>query len=271
MFEDLKEKAKKIRIDIINEIASIGQGHVGGSLSAVEILVYLYYKEMNIDPADPKKKDRDRFVCSKGHAGPLVYACLADKGYFPSDWLLTLNKNGTRLPSHADMTKTPGVDFTAGSLGQGFSAAVGIALAQKTMGIKARTFALVGDGESQEGEIWEAAENAAQFGLDNLTVFVDYNKLQLDGPTSQICSTEGIETRFRGFGFDVIRINGHCFDDISRAVERSKSIKGMPHCIICDTIKAKGFKDAENKVSSHSMAVSAEKAAEVVKSIRESV
>lgn len=271
MFEDLSEYAKKIRIDIIKAISSIGQGHVGGSLSAVEILTYLYFKEMNIDPANPAMRNRDRLVCSKGHAGPAVYACLAEKGYFPLDWLTTLNKNGTRLPSHADMTKTPGIDFTAGSLGQGFSAAVGIALAQKTLGIKARTFAIVGDGESQEGEIWEAAENASNFSLDNLVLFVDYNKLQLDGPTSEICSTEGIETRFRGFGFDVVRIDGHSFEAIDRAIQRTKKVTGMPHCIICDTIKAKGFKEAENKTSSHSMAVSNEKALEVIKSIEAGV
>ena len=182
----LKDKAFDIRCSTIRCISSFGSGHIGGSMSIVEILTYLYYKEMNVDSSDPKKEDRDRLVVSKGHAGPAVYATLASKGFFPEDWLKTLNQGGTKLPSHCDMTKTPGIDFTGGSLGQGFSAAVGIALGQRVKKISARTFTIIGDGESQEGQIWEAAEAAGAWKLDNRYAVLDRDGQQLDGYTRDI-------------------------------------------------------------------------------------
>ena len=182
----LKDEAFGIRCSTIREIASFGSGHIGGSMSIVELLTYLYYREMKVDPQNPKMDDRDRLVVSKGHSGPAVYATLARKGFFPEEWLSTLNQGGTKLPSHCDMTKTPGVDFTGGSLGQGISAAVGIALGQRLKKQDARTFCIIGDGESQEGEVWEAAESAGAWKLDNLFVFLDLNGQQLDGYTKDI-------------------------------------------------------------------------------------
>lgn len=258
--EALKDKAVQIRTLTIREIAHLGNGHIGGSMSIVEILTYLYHEAMNIDPQDPKKEDRDRFVCSKGHAGPAVYATLADKGYFPLEWLDTLNKGGTNLPSHCDMNKTPGVDFTTGSLGQGASAAVGIALGQKIKNIDAFTYLIVGDGECDEGEVWEAVAAAAQFKLDNLICFVDLNKKQLDGWTEDIMSLNNIDTRFLGFNWHVQRIDGHDLNAIDAAVLKAKSVKGVPSVIICDTIKSKGYGPGERAFANHSMVVSQENA-----------
>ncbi|HAF86170.1 MAG TPA: transketolase, partial [Sphaerochaeta sp.] len=219
----LKQVALEIRKLTIEEIGNFGSGHIGGSMSIVEMLTYLYYHEMRVDPSDPKKEDRDRFVCSKGHAGPAVYATLATRGYFPLDELKTLNQGGTNLPSHCDMNKTVGVDFTGGSLGQGFSAAVGIALGQKIRNIEANTFVVIGDGESQEGQIWEGAATAAQWKLGNLIAFTDFNRLQLDGYTSDIVSMENLDTRWLGFNWHVQRINGHDFTQIDRAVQIAKA------------------------------------------------
>lgn len=252
--EKLKRQALEIRKLTIEEIGHFGSGHIGGSMSIVEMLTYLYYHEMRIDPTHPKKEDRDRFVCSKGHAGPAVYATLASKGYFPVEMLKTLNQGGTNLPSHCDMNKTPGVDFTGGSLGQGFSAAVGIALGQKIKGLDSRTFVVVGDGESQEGQIWEGAETAAQWKLDNLIAFTDFNRQQLDDYTEHIVCMDGIETRWEGFGWHVQRINGHDFDMIDDAVQRAKATAGRPHMIILDTQKAHGFIPGEGIKNNHSMA-----------------
>lgn len=260
----LKLKALEIRKLCIEEIGNFGSGHIGGAMSIVEMLTYLYYHEMNIDPSDPKKKDRDRFVCSKGHAGPAVYATLASKGYFPKEMLMTLNQGGTKLPSHVDMTKTPGVDFTAGSLGQGISAAVGIALGQKIQHLPSRTFAVVGDGESQEGEVWEAAETASAWKLDNLIVFTDFNRKQLDGRTENIIPMDGIETRWEGFGWHVQRINGHDFAMIDDAVQRAKQTPGRPHMIIMDTIKSYGYIPGETTENNHSMKFTLEDAKKAV-------
>lgn len=262
--EALKLQALEIRKLTIMEIGHFGSGHIGGSMSIVEMLTYLYYHEMRIDPKDPKKEDRDRFVCSKGHAGPAVYATLASKGYFPEEMLMTLNQGGTKLPSHCDMTKTPGVDFTGGSLGQGFSAAVGIALGQRLKKQDARTFVVIGDGESQEGEIWEGAETAAQWKLDNLIAFTDFNRQQLDGRTEDIVCMDGIETRWEGFGWHVQRINGHDFTQIDDAVQRAKAVTGRPHMIILDTQKSHGFIPGEGSVKNHSMAFDENAAREAV-------
>ncbi|MDD4010893.1 MAG: transketolase [Sphaerochaetaceae bacterium] len=267
--KSLEEKALRLRELTILEIAHLGSGHIGGSMSIIEALTYLYYKAMNIDPANPHKEDRDRFVCSKGHAGPAVYATLADKGYFPMDWLNTLNQGGTNLPSHCDMNKTPGIDFTTGSLGQGTSAAVGIALGQRLKGQKAYTYLMIGDGESQEGQVWEAAEAAAQFKLDNLIAFTDLNGQQLDGYTKDIMCMDNLDLRYKGFNWDVQSINGHDFDEIAAAIEHAKSVKGKPHMIILHTIKSKGFAPGEGVKSNHSMAFGIDVANQAIAKLKE--
>ena len=234
--ESLTAKATDIRISTIREIAHLGNGHIGGAMSIVEVLTYLYYHEMNIDPSNPKMEGRDRFVCSKGHAGPSVYATLADKGYFPKDWLMTLNVGGTNLPSHCDMRKTPGIDFTTGSLGQGFSAAVGIALGQRL----------------------KAAEFASSQKLGNLIAFTDFNRQQLDGYTADIINMDNIDTRWLGFNWHVQRINGHDYNQIADAIEKAKAVKCRPSMIILDTIKSKGYAPGEGIKANHSMAISHE-------------
>lgn len=258
--EMLKQKATEIRISTINEIAHLGKGHIGGAMSIVEILTYLYYYEMNVNPANPKMEGRDRLVCSKGHAGPAVYATLADKGYFPKEWLLTLNQGGTNLPSHCDMTKTPGIDFTTGSLGQGASAAAGIALGQRIKGEKSFTYLIVGDGESQEGQIWEMAEFASTQKLGNLIAFTDFNKMQLDGYTKDVICMDNIDTRWLGFNWHVQRINGHDFNELDNAIQVAKSVTDRPSMIICDTIKSWGYAPGVGSKSNHSMSVSEEDA-----------
>ena len=267
--KSLKQQALKIREMTIREIGHFGSGHIGGSMSIVELLTYLYYEELRIDPKDPKKEDRDRFVCSKGHAGPAVYATLASKGYFPEEWLLTLNQGGTKLPSHCDMTKTPGIDFTGGSLGQGFSAAVGIALGQKIKKIDARTYVVIGDGESQEGQIWEGAETAAQWKLGNLIAFTDLNKLQLDGYTEDVVTMDNIDTRWLGFNWHVQRINGHDFREIAQAIEKAKKVVDRPSMIVLDTIKSYGFIPGENTTANHSIAYDESVAEKAVEELRE--
>lgn len=269
VLDALKDKAFEIRCSTIREISSFGSGHIGGSMSIVEILSYLYYKEMNIDPENPKKIDRDRLVVSKGHAGPAVYATLALKGFFPEDWLKTLNQGGTKLPSHCDMTKTPGVDFTGGSLGQGFSAAVGIALGQRVQKINARTFTIIGDGESQEGQIWEGAEAAGAWKLDNLFAFLDLNGQQLDGYTKDIIPQVNIPERWQSFGWDVHVINGHDFEEIEKAIEKAKSTSGKPHMIVMNTIKSYGYIPGEGIKSNHSMPITPEAAEEAIKALKE--
>lgn len=257
----LKKKALRLRELTIREIAHLGSGHIGGSMSIIEILTYLYHDAMNVDPKDPKKRDRDRLVCSKGHAGPAVYATLADKGFFPLEWLDTLNQGGTDLPSHCDMNHTPGVDFTTGSLGQGSSAAVGIALGQRILGMRdSYTYLIIGDGESQEGEVWEAAETAAQFKLGNLIAFTDLNKKQLDGYTEDIVSMDNIDARWLGFNWHVQRIDGHDFKALDDAVSRAKAVKDRPSMIICDTVKSKGYGPGERAFANHSMPIAPEAA-----------
>ena len=266
---ELKEIAKNIRCDTVRCIGSIGVGHIGGSLSIVDLLTVLYFKQMRVDPNDPKAEGRDRLVVSKGHAGPAVYATLANKGYFPKEELDTLNKNGTKLPSHCDMNKTPGIDMTAGSLGQGFSCAVGIAIASSISHDGAYVYAIIGDGESQEGQIWEAAMYAAHRGLDNLIAFTDYNKYQIDGTVDEICSLGNLEAKWKAFGFDTQVIDGHDLDAIDKAIENAKSIKGKPHMIIMNTIKGKGVDFVEaKKVGSHSMSFTPEDVQKAIEQIR---
>ncbi len=267
--QELKNRAFDIRCNTIRTISAFGSGHVGGSMSIVELLSVLYFNEMNIDPEDPKKKDRDRFVCSKGHAGPAVYSTLALKGFFPTEWLQTLNKGGTNLPSHCDMTKTPGVDFTGGSLGQGISAAVGIALGQKVQNISAYTYAVVGDGESQEGEVWEAAETAGAWHLDNLIAFTDKNGQQLDDYTDNIIPMDGLAARYTTFGWNVYSIDGHSLSAIHFAIEEAKANKnGKPTMIILNTKKSYGYIPGEGIRGNHSMPINAEAAEKAIEDLR---
>ena len=257
--KDLKQVAKEIRGLTIECISSIGAGHIGGSMSIVDLLTVLYYKQMNIDPNNPKMEGRDRLVVSKGHAGPAVYATLASKGYFPKEELLTLNRFNTNLPSHCDMNKTVGVDMTTGSLGQGISCGVGLALASKIKNDNAHIYVIVGDGESQEGQVWEAAMFASHKKLDNLFVFLDCNKLQLDGYTADIADSGDQTLKWLGFGFDVHIIDGNNIYAIDGAIETAKQVKGKPHVIIMNTVKGKGVSIFEQAgIASHSMPIDEE-------------
>lgn len=267
----LEEKAREIRKLTIDEVGYLGVGHIGGAMSIVDILTVLYYKMMKIDPANPRWEERDKLVVSKGHAGPAVYAVLADKGYFPKEWLHTLNVGGTNLPSHCDMNRTPGVDFTTGSLGQGASAAMGIALGDRLKGIDANTYLIIGDGESQEGQVWEAAMFAAHYGLGNVIAFTDFNKMQIDGEVCDVMGIEDITTKWNGFGWHVQRINGHDVCQLVRAIENAQKVKERPSMIVCDTIKGKGFAPGEAKVSSHSMVFDYETAKEAIAQLEQEV
>lgn len=256
--QSLEKKAKEIRCIILEMIGNLGVGHIGGSLSIVEALVALYYRLMKVDPKNPKWDGRDRFVLSKGHGGPALYAVLADKGYFPKDWIFTLNQPDTLLPSHCDRLRTPGVDMTAGSLGQGLSAALGMAIAAKIDNSEVKIYAIIGDGESQEGQIWEAAMLANQFKLDNLLVMQDYNKMQIDGTTDEVNSLEPLDKKWEAFGWNVYSVDGHSIQSIEEAAEKAQKVKGKPSIIILNTIKGKGAFFAEGKVSSHNMNITQE-------------
>ncbi len=269
--EELKEKAFEIRAATIREIASFGSGHIGGAMSICDLLALLYFEEMNIEEKNPAKEDRDRLVVSKGHAGPAVYASLALKGYFPMEMLATLNRGGTNLPSHCDMLKTPGVDFTAGSLGQGFSAAMGIALGQRVKGIDAVTYTIIGDGESQEGQIWEAAEFAGAQKLDGVIAFEDLNGQQLDGYTADIIpeEKESVKKRWESFGWDTVIVDGHDIEALHNAVERAKKTPGKPHMIVMITQKSRGYVFGEGVKANHSMPIKPEEAEEAVRVLEE--
>ena len=243
---DVVQFSKEIRRNTLRCLHSQGSGHVGGSLSIVDVLAVLYSKHMDVDPKNPKKDDRDKLVLSKGHAGPALYATLAIKGFFPVEWLDTLNKLGTRLPSHVNINLTPGVDMTAGSLGQGLSCACGLALANKAKGIDKYVYVITGDGELQEGQNWEAAMFAANKHLDNIIVLVDSNKMQIDGLTKDVMNIESIEQKFAAFGFATQRVDGHDHAALDAAIVRAKSEKGVPHCIVMDTVKGKGVSFYEN-------------------------
>ncbi|QAV32925.1 transketolase [Fervidobacterium changbaicum] len=254
----LKRKATQIRIITLEMIGHLGVGHVGGSLSIAEVLAVLYYKVMRIDPKNPKWDERDRFVLSKGHAGPALYSVLADLGYFPYDWIYTLNKPNTNLPSHCDRLKTPGVDMTAGSLGQGLSAAVGMALGAKIRKMDIRVFALIGDGESQEGQIWEAAMFASHNKLNNLIAFTDYNKMQIDGYIHEVNNLEPLADKWRAFNWHVVEVDGHNVEQIYNAIREGMAQQEKPTMIILHTIKGKGAFFAEGKVASHNMPIKEE-------------
>ncbi len=247
----LKVLAAKARLGAIIGTFNAKSGHPGGSLSAADIMTYLYFKEMNVDPADPQKADRDRFVLSKGHCCPSLYAILALKGFFPWEELTKLRHVGAMLQGHPDMKGTPGVDMSTGSLGQGVSAACGMALAGKYDKKDYRVYAVLGDGECEEGQVWEAAMFAAHNKLDNLVVIVDQNGLQIDGPVAEVCGIEPLDKKFESFGFNVIKINGHCFDEIEAAFESAKTVKGKPTAILAKTVKGKGVSFMEDQVDWH--------------------
>ena len=260
----LTKKAIDIRKDIITAVHSAKSGHPGGSLSAADILTYLYFEEMNIDPQRPDMPERDRFVLSKGHAAPALYSVLAERGYFDRELLKTLRHTGSILQGHPDMKHIPGVDMSAGSLGQGLSAACGMALAGKLDNAAYRGYAMVGDGELQEGQIWEAAMFAGHRRLDNLTVIVDNNGLQIDGNITDVCSPYPIDKKFEAFNFNVININGHDFDEIREAFAAAENCKGMPTAIIAHTIKGRGVSFMEGQASWHGKAPDDEQYAKAI-------
>lgn len=254
----LKKKSQEVRKLLLTEIHSVGKGHYGGSLSIVDLLVLLYNKEMNINVKKPKMENRDRLVLSKGHAGPALYAVLADKGYISKDDLLTLNKENTSLPSHCDMNKTNGIDMTTGSLGQGISCAVGMAKASKIKNDGCYIYSVVGDGECNEGQVWEAALAAANFKLNNFIVFVDYNKMQLDGDLKDILDMGDMVDKWRSFGFFTTEVDGHSFESMHLAIEKGKS-QDKPVAIILNTVKGKGVSLIEESgYKSHSMGLTDE-------------
>ncbi len=269
--EQLREKAKKIRLLTIEAIGNLGVGHVGGSMSIIEVLTVLYYSQMNVDPGNPGMPGRDKLVLSKGHAGPALYATLAEKGFFPVEWLETLNQGGTNLPSHCDKNRTPGIDMTTGSLGQGLSAAVGIALADRLKKHDNYIFCIVGDGESEEGQVWEAAMAAAHYGVGKLIAFTDYNKMNIDGYTRDIMNLDDLGAKWSAFNWHVQRVNGHEMAEINEAVERAKKITERPSMIILDTIKGKGCSFAEGKLGSHNMPVSQQQKNEAIAALNQEV
>ena len=272
MNQDLREICKDIRCDIMTTIGHLGVGHIGGCLSLAELLTVLYFKEMHIDPQNPKMPGRDRLVCSKGHAGPAVYAALANRGYFDKAELLTLNQSGTHLPSHCDMNLTTGIDMTTGSLGQGFSCAVGVALGSKLEDDGATIYAIVGDGESQEGQIWEAAMFAAAKKLDNLIAFTDYNKLQIDGPVAEVNDVAPLAEKWAAFGWNVIDVeDGNDLEQVEAAIEHAKLGRGgeKPTMVILNTKKGCGVKWIEDLgAGNHNTNVTEEQAQAAIAEIR---
>ena len=251
---ELQKKANEVRKGIVTSVHSAKAGHPGGSLSAADIFTYLYFEEMNVDPENPKMEDRDRFVLSKGHTAPGLYAVLANRGYFPVEDLKTLRKIGSYLQGHPDMKHIPGVDMSSGSLGQGISAAVGVALSAKMREKDYRVYTLLGDGEIQEGQVWEAAMFAGHRKLDNLVVIVDNNGLQIDGKIDDVCSPYPIDEKFAAFQFHVINVNAHDFDDLRKAFQEARETKGVPTAIIAHSTKGKGVSFMENQASWHGTA-----------------
>jgi transketolase len=259
--DELAHRAKEVRKHILEMVTAAKSGHPGGSLSAADILVTLYFAVMRVDPHAPADPDRDRFVLSKGHAAPVLYATLAERGFFPHSELCTLRQIDSRLQGHPDMKSVPGVDMSTGSLGQGLSAANGMALAARLDGKDWRVYALCGDGELEEGQIWEAAMLAAHYKLDNLTAFVDYNGLQIDGPVSEVLSPLPIAEKWRAFGWHVLEIDGHDFSAIYDAVETAQTVKGKPTMIVARTVKGKGVCSMEGIADWHGKAPSSEECA----------
>jgi transketolase len=265
--EQMRLKGKQLRAQMIRMLSKAGSGHPGGSLSAMDLLVVLYYRQMrNLDPADPRASGRDRFILSKGHACPALYAVLADKGFFPAEELDTLRQYGSRLQGHLDRNKTPGVDASAGSLGQGLSLGVGMALGARLSGSGVRVYVMMGDGEIQEGQTWEAAMSAAHYGLDNLTLIIDKNGLQIMGSSDAVMGLGNLEEKYRAFGFEVISIDGHNYDEIIRAFDTP--VSGRPKCIIAHTVKGKGVSYMENRAEWHGGAPRGEQLAQALKELR---
>jgi len=264
----LRARANDIRADIISMLGQSGSGHPGGSLSAADIVAALYFGVMRIDPQDPRRADRDRFILSKGHAAPVLYAALAQRGFFPREDLSTLRKLGSRLQGHPDMKKLPGVEMSTGSLGQGLSVANGIALAGKLDGLDYRVYVLMGDGENQEGQIWEAAMAAAHYKLDNVTAFLDHNRLQIDGPIEEVMSPEPLADKWRAFGWDVQVIDGHDMVQILQALEKASAVRGRPQMIVAETVKGKGVSFMENQAGWHGVAPKAEETQKALEELR---
>ena len=251
---ELQKTANEVRKGIVTAVHSAKSGHPGGSLSAADVFTYLYFEELNIDPKDPKKPDRDRFVLSKGHTAPGLYAALAERGFFPKEDLTTLRHIGSHLQGHPCMQHTPGLDMSSGSLGQGISAAVGMALSAKTFGDSYRVYTLLGAGELQEGQVWEASMFASAKKLDNLCVIVDNNNLQIDGTIEEVNSPYPIDEKFAAFGFHVIQVDGHDFDQLKAAFDEARGVKGQPAVIVMKTVKGKGVSFMENNASWHGTA-----------------
>jgi len=258
LLNQIKQFATTIRIEQMKEFKVRGFGHVGGALSVTDTFAVLYEAVMKYDPKNPQWEDRDKLVCSKGHAGPALYATLALKGFFPMDWLNTLNIPGTKLPSHCDRNQTPGIDMTTGSLGQGMSTALGLCLGDRIQGRDSYTFLIVGDGELNEGQIWEGAQFAGHQKLDHLIAFCDYNKKQLDGYTKDILDQIDIAAKFESFGWDAQEIDGQDAEAIYEAIQKAKATPGKPHMIVLNTIKGAGVKAVEDMSANHHIVVSAE-------------
>ncbi len=265
--KQLKIKACKVRMGIIEGVFNAKSGHPGGSLSIADILTYLYFNEMRIDPKNPQDENRDRFVLSKGHTAPALYACLAHRGFFPVEELKTLRKTGSMLQGHPSMRKTPGVDMSTGSLGQGISTAAGMALGAKISGKDFRVYTVLGDGEIQEGQVWEAAMYASAKGLDNLVAVIDNNNLQIDGTVAQVNSPYPIPEKFKAFGWNVLEICAHSFDEIEAAFASAKEFKGKPTAIIAKSVKGKGVSFMEDQCSWHGKAPAAEEYEQAMKEL----
>ena len=265
---ELSAIAAQVRLNILEGVHAAKSGHPGGSLSIAEVMTYLYFEEMNVKVEDPHWADRDRFVMSKGHCAPALYATLAEKGFIPREDLKTLRKIDSYLQGHPDMKHTPGVDMSTGSLGLGISAACGMALAAKIDGKDYRTYTVVGDGESEEGQVWEAAMFAAHYKLDNLCVILDLNGLQIDGPITEVMNPMPHDKKFDAFGFHVITANAHDFDDLERAFAEARSVKGKPSAIIVKSVKGKGVSFMENQVSWHGAAPNDEQYAVAVADVK---
>ena len=268
MRQDVRDVAKQMRVDIIRMLAAAGSGHPGGSLSATDILAVLYFDKMNIDPSNPEDPDRDRLVLAKGHAAPALYAALAEKGFFPREDLLGLRKSDSHLQGHPNMQTTPGVEMSTGSLGQGLSVANGMALAGRLDGRDYYVYCLLGDGEIQEGQVWEAAMSAGHYGLDHVIAFVDHNHLQIDGNNDEVMTVNPIDEKFRAFGWHTLTIDGHDYEAISNAVDQAKATKGKPTMIVAETVKGKGISFMENEVGWHGVAPTAAQAEQALAELR---
>ena len=265
--KELKLLCANVRIDILEMLMKFGQGHLGGSMSCVELFAVLYGKQLNVDPKNPKKEDRDQVVLSKGHAGPVWYSTLAERGFFPKDWLFTLNQGGTLLPSHPDRTKTPGVDMTTGSLGQGTSTAAGIATAMKKRGLHGYTYLIVGDGELNEGQCWEAFQYIANYKLNNCIVIIDDNKRQLDGYTKDVINPFSYQEKMKAFGFYTLTAKGDDLEAIDDTINKLKEVKDSAVCMVLDSVKGQGVKFFEELLSNHSVKFNEEYTNEANKAI----